>query len=90
MQGWYMLVRKHGKACLILVKLVHACRYMQCACRQAPFLVPFKERARVFQTVVAADRRAHRDSAMQMLMRKFVAVRRTCVLEVWHHSKDRN
>ena len=31
------------------------------ACRHAPFLIPFEERARIFQAVIAADRSQHRE-----------------------------
>lgn len=53
--------------------------------RHAPFLVPFEERAAVFQMVVAADREVHRDMDLTaQLMEgqgRFVTIRRATVLE---------
>lgn len=34
---------------------------MSCGARHAPFLVPFEERARVFQTVISSDRLERRE-----------------------------
>ncbi|KAK9829627.1 hypothetical protein WJX72_006957 [[Myrmecia] bisecta] len=52
--------------------------------RHTPFLIPFAERARVFQTVVSGDRRHNREmemAAMQFGTQHFVRIRRTNLLE---------
>ena len=54
-------------------------------CRHAPFLIPFEERARVFQTVVAADRQDRREMSAYG-PQNFATIRRSTLMRVRHSS----
>ena len=74
-------------ACPYMVKLAHLVRR-----RHAPMMVPFQDRARVFQAVVASDRAAARgmDALGAGVGHKFVTIRRSSLLEVcaaWQREK---
>ena len=52
--------------------------------RHAPFLVPFGDRARVFQSVVSADRQEHREISYRQRgfgPQSFLVIRRTQLLQ---------
>ena len=57
---------------------------MAAARRHAPFLVPFNDRARVFQSVVSSDRQEHREASYRLGglgPQSFAVIRRSQLLQ---------